>query len=216
MPSATADRQRELNAWTKRYLRNVAPLRVDGKAGKLTNSRIRSVKYYLGYGKRGSEWNSAFVRKLRHSHSLRYSPPWQLALAFRRRRRQRALAARNNAPAAGKAFYDGRPVAAWMVPYMDFARHYQGPGRAWEGVLVSGLRDPVYSEHLCLAMCGAPRCPGRCAGRSSHHAQSVKPNGAIDVTDYIRFGEIMERCPLKPPIFNALPTDRVHFSAQGN
>ena len=84
-----ADRQRELNRWTARYLRGVAPLVVDGKTGRLTNSRILATKYYLGYGERSSQWNAPFVRKLRHPHDPRYSPPWQLALGAKRRRAQR-------------------------------------------------------------------------------------------------------------------------------
>lgn len=209
----TADRQRELNGWTRRYLRGVAPLVVDGKAGRATNSRIRSVKYYLGYGKRGSEWNSAFVRKLRHPHDPRHSPPWQLALGARRRAQQRAHFRRISRPATGITAYDGRPVAAWMVPHLRFARDH-----GWQGQLVSGYRDPAYSEHLCLAMCGAPRCPGRCAGRSSHHSQSASPNGAIDVSDYGTFGRLMGRPDAPTPrIYNSLGAqDPVHFSATGN
>lgn len=215
-PASIADRQRELNAWTRRFLRGVRPLAVDGVAGRATNSRIMSVKWYLGYGKRGSEWNSAFVRKLRHPHDARYSPPWQLALGARRRSGQRAAWARSHRPRAGTAPWDGRQVAAWMVPHLEFARGYRGPGGPWQGVVLSGVRDPAYSESLCRAMCGAPQCPGRCAGRASNHAQWVSPHGAIDVTDPRRFAELMEISPHQPRIFNALgAADPNHFSATG-
>jgi hypothetical protein len=43
----------------------------------------------------------------------------------------------------------------------------------------------------------------------------VKPQGAIDVSDYVRFGELMKRCPHSPRIFNNLPSDRVHYSSTG-
>lgn len=213
-PHEIAERQRELNSFAKRYLRNVAALRVDGVQGHATNRRIMATKWYLGYGKRDAGWTSAFVRKLRHPHSPRYSPPWQLAVGADRRRRQRAHAARSDATTGpGIATYDGRPVAAWMVPHLRFAREH-----GWGGVLVSGWRDPRYSEQLCYAMCGSPRCPGRCAGRASHHSQSVAPNGSIDVSDYLTFGRLMARPDAPSPrIFNSLgEIDPVHFSAQGN
>ena len=107
--------------------------------------------------------------------------------------------------------FDGKPVAAWLKPYLDWARAH-----GWQGTLNSGYRTPEYSEHLCIGMCGAPSCPGKCAGRSSHHSIRVKPGGAIDVSDYVRFGELMRQCPYSPRIFNNLPSDRVHYSSTGN
>lgn len=132
-------------------------------------------------------------------------------------RRQRQIVSRNrkNQKAAKKATgvtrFDGVPVAAWMVPYLEWARR-----NGWRGQLVSGWRDPAYSESLCRRMCGAPSCPGRCAGRASNHAGSVQPHGAVDVSDYYTFGRLMQRCPIQPRIYNALGArDPVHFSVSG-
>jgi hypothetical protein len=44
----------------------------------------------------------------------------------------------------------------------------------------------------------------------------VAPTGAIDVSDYGRFGTLMRSCPHAPRIFNNLPHDPVHFSSTGN
>jgi len=85
-----------------------------------------------------------------------------------------------------------------------------------QGRLNSGWRSPEHSEQLCLDMCGAPSCPGRCAGRASNRSASTKPNGAVDVSDETRFGQLMAQCPYSPPIFNDLPSDRIHFSATGH
>jgi hypothetical protein len=115
------------------------------------------------------------------------------------------------ASSASVGTFDAKQCASWLIPYLAWARQ-----NGWQGRLNSGWRDPVHSEGLCLKMCGAPTCPGRCAGRRSNHSGSVKPNGAIDVSDEIRFGQLMARCPLSPPIFNDLPNDRVHFSATGH
>src|SRR5919112_567180 len=125
-----------------------------------------------------------------------------------RRRKQHKLAARAAAPAAGVATFDGKPVAAWLKPYLDWARAH-----GWQGTLNSGYRTPEYSEHLCYGICGSPSCPGKCAGRSSHHSIRVKPGGSIDVSDYVKFAELMRQCPYSPRIFNNLPSDRVHYSS---
>lgn len=102
------------------------------------------------------------------------------------------------------------PVAAWIAREIDKIW-----AAGWRGVLVSGWRDPVYSEHLCYSMCGAPACPGRCAGRSSRHSGSVYPDGAADVTNYYSFGAYAHQ--VGSVLHNTLGAqDPVHFSYYGN
>lgn len=132
-----------------------------------------------------------------------------------RRNRQIVSKVRANRKAALKAQgvtrYDGVPVAAWMVPYLQWARE-----NGWRGRLVSGWRDPQYSRNLCMRMCGAPSCPGRCAGTSSNHSGSTPGRGAVDVSDYVTFERLMARCPISPKLINRLDArDPVHFSVSG-
>lgn len=208
------DAQRTLNRFCKAYLLGVTPLRVDGVKGHATNSRIQAVKYYLGYGKRDSSYKSLFVRRMRHPHNRGYFPAngEMYRTGWKRRTRQRTLWRRNHShPTSGVGSYDGVRCALWLIPYLQWARAH-----GWRGRLVSGWRDPVYSESLCYRMCGRPSCPGRCAGRASNHSGSVKPHGACDVSDYSRFGSLMRSCPYSPRIFNALGAqDPVHYSASG-
>jgi len=107
--------------------------------------------------------------------------------------------------------FEGIPVATWLIPYLSWARAH-----GWRGTLLSGWRSPEHSEQLCFKMCGAPTCQGTCAGRSSNHSGSVKPHGAIDVSDPTSFGPLIAQCPLLPRIFNDLSRDRGHFSATGH
>ncbi len=206
--------QSALNAFSGKRLKSVAPIMVDGVKGKATVKRIREAKNYLGYT--GQERNSAkidkeFMQRLRHPRSARYSNPRMLTRALRRRRKQKKAAKLSMAPRAGVATFDGRSVAAWMLPYLVWARE-----NGWKGTLNSGWRDPAHSEELCLQMCGRPSCPGRCAGRSSNHAGSVKPAGAVDVSDYVTFGHLMARCPYSPKLVNRLGArDPVHYSVSG-
>lgn len=113
----------------------------------------------------------------------------------------------------GLAVFEGTTVAAWIKPWLEKARQH-----GWTGWLTSGWRDPIYSEQLCIAMCGQTSCPGRCAGRSSNHSGKGSKDGdpgAIDVTDYVKFGQIMKK--LGSPLHNSIgPSDPVHFSASGN
>jgi hypothetical protein len=204
--------QRDLNRFTDEFLENVAPIIVDGIRGHATNRRIVTCKFYLGYTgdpQRSTRVIPQFRRRLGHPRSGKIMPAAMIERGEERRSKQREQATQS--PGAGVATFDGRPVAEWLKPYLDFARD-----NGWRGTLNSGFRDPDHSEQVCMAMCGAPSCPGRCAGRSSNHSGASKPQGALDVSDFARFGEVMKSCPLEPRIFNALgPADPVHFSATG-
>jgi peptidoglycan hydrolase-like protein with peptidoglycan-binding domain len=206
--------QRLLNQFSRRYLHGLVPLAEDGAIGPLTKKRIRAVKYYLGYGgkgRRSAKVDAALLRRIRRPGSPRYSNPAMLARARARRRKQKKVAVESGRPRAGVVVYDTKPVAAWMVPYLDWARAH-----GWHGVLASGFRTPAESEHLCIRLYGRPRVEGRCGGLTSNHFGIRKPAGAIDVTDYVRFAELMRRCPLQPKIKNDLPADRGHFSLTGH
>lgn len=207
--------QRDLNRFTDKFLYHVTPLRVDGHMGHHTRRRIRLAKYALGFKHHdGAVASERFLRRLRHPWTVRFSDPSELARAVHRRRRLRRHEKANERKAqrtTGVGTFDGKPVANWMIPYLQWARN-----NGWRGSLVSGWRDPAYSEQLCYRMCGAPTCAGRCAGRGSGHSQSTKPGGCVDVSYYQQFGEKMQACPFNPHLFNALGArDPVHFSVSG-
>jgi hypothetical protein len=202
--------QNNLNKFTRKWLDDVAPIILDGDKGHATNTRIRTVKYYIGYtGKpqRSSTVSDVFLKRLAHPKDL--SIPSVMRARGKERRRIQKEKAKNP---VGVTNFDGRPVAKWLVKYLEFAR-----ARGWKGTLNSGYRDPAFSESLCIRMCGQPSCPGRCAGRNSNHSGNKSPNGAVDVTDFVKFGQLMARDDApKPRIFNALGAqDPVHFSTTG-
>jgi len=200
-------------------LKGVHPLMVDGKKGFATNRRIMTVKYYLGYGSnRDSDVTSLFVRRMRHPNDGQYFPTGMISTGRKRRAAQRARYYRNQIEAylvPGVTTFDGKPVAKCAVPYLNYARAH-----GWRGGLNSGWRDPLYSQKLCYIMCGAPSCPGKCAGTSSNHVGNTCSRFAIDVSDYYTFGKIMASMPLKPGmprLHNYLGSrDPVHYSPSGN
>lgn len=206
--------QVELNHFTGQSLKGINPIVEDGVIGPSTEARVKLVKFFLGYeGPLNSTVNAEFEQRVRHPGDAQFSSAERVARGADRRAAQRRQADHNDgaAAAAGVSRFDGVPCANWLIPYLSFAREH-----GWQGRLQSGFRDPAFSEHLCQQMCGAPSCPGRCAGRTSNHSGSVKPKGAIDVSDFHRFGALMTKCPLSPRIFNDLPIDPVHYSATGH
>lgn len=117
--------------------------------------------------------------------------------------------------------FEGVAVAAWMVgkdagpngSHVNWLQKIREHG--WHGVVVSGARTAEHSEELCFAMCGAPSCPGRCAGRSSNHVVDAGfPDGAVDVSEYEVFGRICRE--IGAPLQNDLPIDPVHYSPSGH
>jgi hypothetical protein len=104
---------------------------------------------------------------------------------------------------------DGKSIVEDLAYWLDLARK-----NGWNGVVVSGYRTPAYSTSLCYGMCGAPTCPGRCAGASSNHAKTTYPGPAADVTDYINCERVLQS--IGAPYFNDLPLDLVHMSRSGH
>jgi len=215
------DLQRDLNVFTKRSGLGVAQLIVDGDKGFATRKRIRQVKFWLGYEKKNS--NNAnitddFLKQLKHPRRRVIKEEWagqRIRRGLARRAVRRKQVAQNNFKAflkPGVGSFDGKPVAKVAIPQLKFAR-----ANGWRGSLNSGWRDPVYSERLCLNMCGSKSCPGKCAGRSSNHVGNSPARYAKDVSDYVKYGQLMARsdCP-KPRVFNALGAqDPVHYSPSG-
>lgn len=110
----------------------------------------------------------------------------------------------------GVVNYNGKPVAAWIAAYFPRLRQ-----SGWDGCITSGYRDPKYSEQLCYDKCGAPSCPGVCAGKTSNHSGRIFPAGAIDVCSPSSFQAALDKHP-EVPLKNDLPSDLVHFSFSGH
>lgn len=206
--------QQLLNTWTKRYVPSLTPLTEDGAGGPLTGKRISEAKWFIGLpDHRNSGWSPALEWMLHHFGKTKDGVigPDGLKRGSQRRAAQKAHAKKAHDHAVnhnGLVVFDGLPCAAWIARWLEKARAH-----GWTGRLVSGYRDPAYSTSLCRRICGAPTCPGRCAGATSHHVGIVEPAGAADVTQYIQCAQVMRE--IGSPLHNALPADKVHLSATG-
>lgn len=226
--------QQALNTFFKKYLNGTKPLMVDGKIGPATRKRIRYAKYYLGQYRptKGFDTrvNRQFMRRLGAPNNARLvigkHPQAVVNSGQRRRKTHNTLAKASTAHWSGHpgvVVYDGVQIANYLPVINDWARHTGWNGIKWKGHVVSGFRTPALCTHLCIAMCGRPTCPGRCAGATSNHCgfdPTKTPTGAEDVSDYQTFRLLMSHCPFDklgaPKIFNNLPIDPVHFSPHGN
>jgi hypothetical protein len=212
--------QNTLNHFVDRYPNlGSSKLRVDGERGQLTRKRFEEVQYDLGYLHENILLtpNDDFYHRVGRPNHV--EPRWgatkEAVKRGQKRRSQRRHAARLNKFQAylkpGVGSFDGVSVARTAIPVLSWCR-----ANGWHGRLVSGYRTPAYSESLCYHMCGRPSCPGRCAGRATNHAYATPDRFAMDVSDYINFGHVVARCPIRPHVHNSLPNDRVHFSPAGN
>lgn len=135
------------------------------------------------------------------------------ARARKQKRKERKKAERNpyDRNGGGIVAFDSTVdgVVEWIAWELTEARR-----AGWSGYAFSGYRSPEKSEAICYAMCGAPSCPGRCAGRSSKHAEKGNGGGAADITAPAQFEEIAFRLGLR--LHNDLPADLPHMSATGH
>lgn len=210
--------QVELNNWARDHKElGRQTLKLDGEDGKLTMELLHAVRWDLGYEKTtGFPVDDNFYKRLHHPNDVR--PQWgatkEAVNRGKKRRRARQLWVIRNSVRAylhpGVGRFDGVPVAKTAIPVLKWCRN-----NGWPGRLVSGYRTPAYSESLCYAMCGHPSCPGRCAGRATNHAYATPERFAIDVSEYVKFREVVGHCPIKPHVHNSLPNDLVHFSPSG-
>jgi hypothetical protein len=200
--------------WPKLGLSKVI---VDGQMGPATEKLFHDVRYLIGYQHLIMNPDEDFYKRI--VHPQKFEPSWGqdervIKDGYERRRLRRNAVLKNKIraylkPGVGK--FDGVPIARCLIPPLTWCRK-----NGWNGHVNSGWRSPAYSEHLCFEMCGAPSCPGRCAGKDSNHSGDSPEKCAVDVSDYDKFREVIARCPIPPHIHNDLPSDLVHFSPSGH
>lgn len=111
------------------------------------------------------------------------------------------------APRGGRiATFEGRPVAAWMVPALRYAR-----SQGWKGSVTSGVRTRAKQAELYANRASNPN-PVAKPGQSNHE---VENGGAVDVSDYGTLAQIMRRYKGRKLIQGTAINDPVHFSATG-
>lgn len=106
----------------------------------------------------------------------------------------------------GTAVFEGKRIAAWIKPYLVFARKH-----GWKGSITSGYRSFADQTRIYNSGVRPAAKPG-----SSNHEGSDFPRGAIDVSDAATLDRILRRYPGKRKLIYAGSKDPVHFSFPHN
>jgi hypothetical protein len=121
----------------------------------------------------------------------------------------RAAAPASAAPAPhakGTATFEGKPVAAWIAPILQYARQH-----GWKGSVNSGVRS--FAEQQRIYNSGVR--PAAKPGTSNHEATQF-PGGAVDVSDAETLSRILRKSPYANQLVWAGAKDPVHFSHPHN
>lgn len=195
--------ERRIHAWKAR-------LEAEEKHGGLETEAETRARAKLSY------W------RIRKTKAERFQKHWRDIVRRRVRQKKRWIENHPDNFPKGEGgdwvIFDGHEVARWMAVVLQAARD----SGMWTGVVFSGRRTKQFSQELCEGICGAPSCPGRCAGLTSNHVgpptyEGVKWEGAADVTDPFGLRHYCEthNAPLHGG-GEVLPADIAHFSHEGN
>lgn len=108
--------------------------------------------------------------------------------------------------AQGVAKFDGKPVAGWIAPILQYARQH-----GWKGSVTSGYRSYADQQRIYNSGVRPAAKPG-----TSNHEMTAFPGGAVDVTDPQTLARILARSPFAGKLVYAGSKDPVHFSHPHN
>jgi hypothetical protein len=104
--------------------------------------------------------------------------------------------------ASGVGTFEGKKVANWIIPELQYARAH-----GWKGKVSSGWRS--FAEQTRIYNSGVR--PAAKPGTSNHEGDEF-PRGAVDVTQAAELDKILRAKPGGSPLKWAGTKDPVHFS----
>lgn len=102
----------------------------------------------------------------------------------------------------GTTNFEGKKVAAWIAPALQYARKH-----GWQGQVVSGFRS--FDDQTRIYNSGVR--PAARPGTSNHEGANF-PRGAVDVSDAQQLSNILRRSKFRKQLRWAGAKDPVHFS----
>ncbi len=100
------------------------------------------------------------------------------------------------------AYFDGKPIASWILPILVYARAH-----GWKGTVTSGYRTSEEQQRIYNSGVKPAAQPG-----TSNHERTKFPGGAVDVTEARELSEILANSPYRGQLSWAGNKDPVHFS----
>lgn len=105
------------------------------------------------------------------------------------------------------ATFDGKQVAGWIAPALEYARQH-----GWKGTVSSGYRTDAEQTRIYDSGVRPAAVPKSEGGSGSNHEGAVFPLGAIDVTNAGQLSQILRNSPYRTKLQWAGSKDPVHFS----
>ncbi len=87
----------------------------------------------------------------------------------------------------GVAQFDGKPVASWIKPLLEYARQ-----RGWKGTVTSGYRTDQEQARIYRSGVRPAAVPKALGGGGSKHSQTGFLQGAVDVSDAQTLSKILK------------------------
>lgn len=107
---------------------------------------------------------------------------------------------------SGTAHFEGKTVAAWIAPALQYARQH-----GWKGAVNNGYRSYADQQRIYNSGVRPAAKPG-----TSNHEGSDFPRGAVDVSDAQQLSQILQNSPYAGKLVWAGAKDPVHFSHPHN
>jgi hypothetical protein len=111
-----------------------------------------------------------------------------------------------NTSQKGVASFEGKKVAAWIAPILQYAR-----SQGWKGSINSGYRTLADQTRIYNSGVRPAAKPG-----TSNHEFTAYPGGAIDVSDAQALSNILRKSKYRNKLVYAGAKDPVHFSHPHN
>lgn len=202
----------------QRVQRSAFPARYDQKAGQAdailgsTSSRTSSpASSGRQAGVSDGDARQQAVLAYLQSNS---KDPLDLALSYRQIRDSQpatpektssAYRAPSSSSKGGVAEFDGKPVAAWIKPVLDYAR-----AKGWKGTVTSGYRSDAEQTRIYRSGVRPAAVPKSLGGDGSKHSETNFLGGAVDVSDAATLNRILRAKHSRLKYAGA--KDPVHFS----
>lgn len=106
----------------------------------------------------------------------------------------------------GVTQFDGKPVAKWIAPILQYAQQH-----GWTGSVNSGYRSFAQQKQIYDSGVRPAAVPG-----TSNHEMTAFPGGAVDVSQAQQLSNILSRSPYAKVLVYAGGKDPVHFSHPHN
>lgn len=105
----------------------------------------------------------------------------------------------------GTATFDGKPVASWIKPLLEYGREH-----GWKGTVTSGYRSDAEQKRIYDSGVRPAAKPKAYGGGGSNHSRTGFLQGAVDVSDAATLDRILRAKHSRLKFAGA--KDPVHFS----